>query len=290
VSAVSGALHVIIMKRVRMQRRWCSFLLSLMVILGLAVWHLSPTGAFNGRDLVLLNVVFPMLQAGYKAHRHGKPVGQALLQGAAGGLLMQKGFETAADARDGKAWTAWRAKILMNLGASLCESAGDQFRFRMDVGPVWILAGPEGIQFRPGLHSTIAPLLNLSEGARLDLGRSLRFGTLTFDRPRNSDGTIGRNGALAYSNANNFITDQRGNHIGHELIHTFQYRRDAFLMPRLGRLIPEVEDRLGQNWVDDTGWFVNWASQCRWADWHNKSRDFDIPLEKEAYYLADGVH
>ena len=34
-----------------------------------------------------------------------------------------------------------------------------------------------------------------------------------------------------------------------------------------------------------TAWSINWGLQCAWADTMGKSKDFDIPLEKEAYYL-----
>jgi hypothetical protein len=245
------------------------------------------TRPFNSQDMLILNVGIPVLQAGWRAHRHRTPLGRALLQALAGGLMMNKGLEQAAKTDGESAWKGWQAKIMMNLGASLAESAGKEFCFRMDIGPVWFLADQYGWKFRPGVHGTIAPLLNLAEGAKIDWKRSFRFGTMAFHRPQNWDGTIGSNGALAYSNANNFITDERGSHVGHELVHTFQYRRDAFFSPSLAKLVPEFENAIADNWVDDTGWSLNWAVQCAWSDLKYQDKDFDILMEREAYYLSE---
>ena len=258
-----------------------------LVLLPAWLFLCGRTRPFNSQDMLILNVGIPMLQAGWRAHRHRNPVGPALLQALAGGLAMHRGMEQAAQTDGLSAWKAWQAKILMNVGASLAESAGKEFTFRMDIGPVWFLADRHGWRFRPGLHGVIAPVLNLAEGARLDWKRSFRFGTMAFHRPVNWDGTIGSNGALAYSNANNFITDERGSHIGHEMVHTFQYRRDAFFSPSLARMIPGFADLIGDNWVDDTGWSLNWAVQCAWSDLKFQDKDFDILMEREAYYLSE---
>jgi len=265
------------------------FFVGLVIMMGLLTWawiSLPSTCAFNGRDLAVINVVIPAIQAGIRAHRRGNPIGRAVIQAICGGLIMQKGFEIAANASNSNSWKAWQAKILVNTGASLAESAHDRFKFRMDLGPIWLIADSEGLQFKPGLHSTIAPLLNLSEGAKLNFDRSLRFGTLVFERKSNWDGTIGTRGALAYSNANNFITNTNGAHAGHELVHTFQYRRDAFSSLKLGTLFPKLNELIDDNWIDDTGWSLNWGTQCLWANYADKNRDFDILMEREAYYLA----
>jgi len=254
----------------------------------LSGWLMTgQSAAFNGRDLAVLNIAAPAVVAGWRAHRHGTPVGPAILQAMAGGLFMQKAMETAAKTRDDDPWRAWRAKFMMNIGASLAESTPEgRFRFRMDLGPFWLEAGPGGCRFRPALHAALAPLLNMADGAQLDLKRTLRLGTLSFERNRNRDGTIGRNGALAYSNANNLVTNRNGEHVGHELVHTFQYRREAFLSPSLGQIIPSIRCRTGR-WVDDTGWSVAWAAQCLTADIRGQKRDFDILMEREAYELTD---
>ena len=213
--------------------RWTQRLLAVMVVFLVGgILCLSNTCAFNGRDLALINIALPAVQAGLRAHRNRNPVGPAILQAISGGMMMQKAFELASRVDDQSVWKAWQAKILLNLRASLAESAGDRFKYRMDMGPVWLIADSQGIKFKLGVHGTLAPFLNMSDGARIDLKRSLRFGTLALRREQRQDGTIGDNGALAYSNANNFITDPYGNHVGHELIHTFQYRRDAFSCPK----------------------------------------------------------
>jgi len=254
----------------------------------LSGWWMTGRGAaFTNRDLVVLNVVVPAVTAGWRAHKRRTPVGPAILQGIAGGLLMHKALETAARVRDDDTWRAWRAKIMMNVGASLAESAPDgRFRYRMDLGPFWLEAGSGGCRVRPALHASLAPLLNMADGARLDFGRTLRLGTLSFERGRNRDGTIGRNGALAYSNANNLVTNRRGDHVGHELVHTFQYRREAFLSRNLSQIFPSIACRTCR-WVDDTGWSVAWALECLAADLCGQERDFDILMEREAYELTD---
>lgn len=265
---------------------------ALTVIVGVAAigwWGMAGTKAFNQREVNLLNIGLPMIRAGIRAHRRRQPLVPAVLQAAFGGLMMRRAFEMTERAEEKSAWNAWKAKLALNLGASLAESAGGPLRFRMDLGPLWVVAENDRIDWRVGLHGAIAPLLNMSDGARISWGQSFRYGTLAFKRDRNLDGTIGTRGALAYSNANNFITNEAGRHAGHELIHTYQYRRDVFLSPRLTRLIPALGDRLGERWVDDTGWGVSWGAQCLWAGLTGKDRDFEIPMEKEAYFLADNV-
>ncbi len=262
--------------------------LILTAAIGLSGWLMTgSSAAFTGRDLAALNIAVPAVTAGWRAHRRGTPVGPAILQALAGGLCMQKAMETAAKVRDDDPWRAWRAKFLMNIGASLAESAPEgRFLYRMDFGPIWLEAGPGGCRLKPGLHGSLAPLLNLADGARVDLGRSFRLGTLAFERNRNRDGTIGHNGALAYSNANNLVTNRNGDHVAHELIHTFQYRRDVLIWPSLGQLVPGIRSRAGR-WVDDTGWSVAWGSQCAAARMAGQDRDFDILMEREAYELTD---
>jgi len=260
------------------------------LVLGAIGWFgMSTTKAFNDRDVANLNVVLPMVRAGIRAYRRRQPLCPAILQAAFGGLMIRKAFYMAEGAEEKSAWQAWQAKLIMNVGASLAESAGGTQRFRMDLGPVWLVSDGGRIDWRLGLHGLVAPILNFSDGARVSWAHTIKYGTLAFTRDRNLDGTIGTRGALAYSNANNFITNKTGRHSGHELIHTFQYRRDTFLSPRLTRLIPALGDRLGERWVDDTGWVVSWGSQCLWAALSGKDRDFDIPMEKEAYFLADNV-
>lgn len=256
----------------------------------IGIFGLSRTAAFNGRDLVILNVAIPVIQAGLRARRNETPVGPALLQAAVGGLIMQKGFEVAAETKNATHWKAWQAKLLVNTGASIAESAGSRFQFRMDIGPVWMIADAGGCRFRLGMHGVIAPLLNLRDGAKIDLERSFRFGTTAMTRHRRADGTIGANGALAYSNANNFITDPHGNHVGHELVHTFQYRRDAFESPKVTSLLSIPPEKFDRYWVDDTGWGLNWAEQWIQADLTKQNKDFDLLMEKEAYYLSDKIH
>lgn len=241
--------------------------------------------AFGEKELLLLNVGIPAIRAAIKAHRTGYPIEKAVLQAAFGGYIMQEGFKLAPKVEKSSAWEAWQAKLMVNFGASLAESAADEFRFRMDIGPVWLETDGDKVRFRPALNAVVAPLIHLKSGAKIDWSNSFKYGTLALSRNKNSNGTLNSSGALAYSQANTFITDPTGAHAGHELVHTFQYRREAMSNFNLSNLSPWFKERLGDGWVDDTNWTISWALQCAWADATGKSKDFDIPMEKEAYYL-----
>jgi hypothetical protein len=264
------------------------FLTFALCILGLAISSpLSHVSAFGEKEVALINMGIPAIQAGIRAHRRGRNIGKAVLQALFGGYIMQQGFVLAPNNEKAPAWKAWRSKIMVNLGASLAESAGEEFKFRMDIGPIWFLADKEGFEFKPGINSSIAPIIHLFEGSKIDWGSSFKYGTMAFKRPSNYDGTINSSGALAYSNANTFTTNMSGAHAGHELVHTFQYRRESFMSPSVSQLFPEIGEQIGDGWIDDTGWSINWGLQCSWADMSGKSKDFDIPMEKEAYYLEE---
>lgn len=274
-----------------MRSTYCFRALFLISALAIGCLSIATVSAFNRRDLVLVNILWPMVRAGLNAHQNERPLLPAMLQAVAGGAMMQHGLELASDCRGNQGFEVWKAKLLFNAGASLAECAGDRdLQFRMDLGPVWMVADGHTVKFKPAIHGIIAPFLNMSDGSRFDFGRSLKYGTTTFRRDPNRDGTITSGGALAYSNANNIVTNPAGSHLGHELIHTLQYRRDAFLSVPVTHLFPKLQKLLPRNFIDDTGWGINWATQRLWADWTGKSPDFDIYMEKEAYYLADGIH
>jgi hypothetical protein len=246
---------------------------------------LNIVKAFNDKDLVVTTIGIPTAIAALRAHFKGACIKKAIIQAAFGGILMREGFKMAPRLEEKPSWQAWQAKLMVNLGASLAESAGEDFVFRMDIGPFWMVANEGRVRFKPALNAVVAPIVHIVEGSRLDWARSLKYGTFAFERDNKNDGTLNGTGALAYSNANTFTTNKNGEHSGHELVHTFQYRRDAMSPLRLGNLISDVDKRLGDGWVDDTGWAINWGLQCAWADQSGKSKDFDIPMEKEAYYL-----
>lgn len=245
----------------------------------------SIVKAFSDRELAITSIGIPAALAALRAHFNGTSVKKAVIQAAFGGYLMQEGFKMAPRLEEKSAWYAWQAKFMVNLGASLAESAGDDFVYRMDIGPVWVVADGRTVRFKPAINAVIAPIVHLVEGSKPDWGRSFKYGTLAFERGSRRDGTLNGTGALAYSNANTFTTNQDGEHSGHELVHTFQYRRDAMSPLRIGNLISGIDKRLGDGWIDDTGWSINWGLQCGWADYKGQSKDFDILLEKEAYYL-----
>ncbi len=266
----------------------CSLRKISLVLMVVLVALASPTEkvkAFNEHDVLILNVALPAAFAAIRAYHNGENPEKAAMQAAFGGYLMHQGFKMAPKMQEQSAAKAWQAKCMVNLGASIAESAGREFVFRMDIGPVWLIASKEDIKFRPGLNSVIAPAIHLLEGSTLDFQRSLRYGTLVFKRSADKDGTLNGSSALAYSNANTFTTNGSGAHAGHELVHTFQYRRDAMYPLRAGNFIKGFDEYLGDRWVDDTAWSINWGLQCAWADTTGRSKDFDIPMEKEAYYL-----
>lgn len=272
------------MKSALVKRRLLT-IFSLIMFALLCRWPCAKARDFGEKDIILLNMAIPAVFAGLRAYHAGEPVEKAVLQAAFGGYIMQQGFKMAPKLEDKSAWSAWQAKLMVNLGASLAESAGDKFVFRMDMGPLWLIADGATVRFKPGINSVISPLIHLIEGSTFDLGRSLKYGTTAFKRTVSRNGALNNSGALAYSNANTFTTNPSGSHAGHEMVHTFQYRRDAIYPLNIGTLFSDIGKKIGDGWVDDTSWAMNWGLQCALADYNGKSKNFDIMLEKEAYYL-----
>ncbi|MEW6710360.1 MAG: hypothetical protein AB1403_11110 [Candidatus Riflebacteria bacterium] len=269
--------------------RYCAisprtFILSLAIIISLlASQHIVR--AYGERDLLLINLGIPALKAAYNADRKKKPIIKAVVQALFGGYIMYQGFKLAPRIETEPAWRAWQAKLMVNFGASVAESAGEEFVYRMDIGPVWLIADKNRVYFKPAINATVAPLVHLAEGSRFNWRNSLKYGTMAFERSSRRDGTINQAGALAYSNANTFTTNENGNHAGHELVHTLQYRRAAIDWPNVSYFLPEAGRQIGDGWLDDTNWSFGWGLQCAIADMNGQSKDFDIPMEKEAYYL-----
>jgi hypothetical protein len=243
---------------------------------------------FGEKRLYITNMAIPAGMAALRAHFEGTSIKKAILQAVFGGYIMQESLKRAAKIEEKSAWYAWETKLMFNLGASLCESAGkDKFTFRMDIGPVWLISEDKDVKFKLGINGVIAPLFHLSEGSSFDYKQSLKYGTLVFDRKSKQNGNLYGSNALAYSTANTFVTNYNGNHSGHELIHTYQYRRNCLYPIQIGDYWPEFTEKYFKEdkWVDDTGWFLNWSMQSAWASWRDKNRDYDIPLEQEAYYM-----
>lgn len=245
----------------------------------------AKVSAFGENELALVNIGIPTAHALLRAYKRDRCMQQAFVQAVFGGYIMQQGFKMAPQVENGSAWKAWQAKFMVNLGASLAESAADEFVFRMDVGPFWVIACEDDVRIRPGINAVVAPIMYIADGSKFNWRQSLKLGTTAFSRPQSPDGTLLGTNALAYSNANAIITDGLGTHSGHEMVHAFQYRREAMFSPSLSGLFPEFDDLLQDKWIDDTSWTVSWGLQCFWADMHGKDRNFDIPMEKEAYYL-----
>lgn len=249
--------------------------------------YTKKISAFGHKEVAFINIGIPTIRAAINARKNHAPILKSVIQAICGGYIMQEGFKLAAGSEKKSAWHAWEAKLMLNMGASIAESAAKDFVFRMDVGPIWIISSGTKILLKPGLASTLSAITNFTDGSKLDWGRTFKYGTLAFRKPVRNSGTISSSGALAYSNANIFTTNKNGAHAGHELVHTFQYRRESFWSPNISKLFPEIGKKIGNGWVDDTGWSINWGAQCAWADMIGKSKDFDIPMEKEAYYLEE---
>jgi hypothetical protein len=269
-----------------LSKRAARLTICLLIAASISIYNpLARVKAFNERDILLVNLGVPAIRAALKAKQENKPMLKSVVQALFGGYIMYQGFKLAPDIENQPAWRAWQSKLMVNFGASLAESAGEKLVFRMDIGPVWLIADEDKVKFKPAFNAVVAPLIHLAEGAKLNWKDSFRYGTLAFRRNANFAGAINKSGALAYSNANTFITNENGNHAGHEMVHTLQYRRATMEWPNVSQIFPEIGSRFGDNWIDDTNWSIGWGLQCFWADINGESKDFDIRMEKEAYYL-----
>lgn len=245
---------------------------------------------FSDKRMYLTNIVIPAGIAALRAHYKGTSVRKAVVQAVFGGYIMQESLKKATKVQERSSWYAWKTKIMFNLGASLCESAGEEeFKFRMDVGPVWVIHENRKFKYKLGINGVISPLIHLAEGSSFDYKQSLKYGTLVFERKADKYGHLTGTDALAYSTANTFTTNPNGEHSGHEIIHTYQYRRNVIYPINLSSLWPEFQTKYFKDdkWVDDTAWAVNWGLQCGWANLKNKNKSFDIPLEEEAYFMEN---
>lgn len=260
----------------------------------LAVNAIIPTIGFSydKKHFYITNIAIPAVLGGVRAYYEGTNILKAILQGATGGYMMQEGLKGIANAEEKSGAYAWKHKLLFNFGASLADCAGrPQMEYKMDIGPFWVIAKDQKVSIKLGINAVIVPLVHIAEGSKFDKKLSLKYGTTTFKRRKNANGTLLGSTALAYSNANVMTTNIDGEHAGHELVHTFQYRRDDLSPIKVSNIIPRFEERFskafGNYWYDDSGWAINWGIQCAWADTREKSKSFDIPLEKEAYWLEN---
>lgn len=243
---------------------------------------------FDEKRMCVTNIAIPAGMAALRAHYEGTSIKKAVIQAIFGGYIMQESMKNAAKLEEKSAWYAWETKLMFNLGASLCESAGlEKFTFKMDVGPVWIINEGNDVKFKLGINGVAAPIFHFLDGSKFDYKQSLKYGTFVFERGSKKNGNLLGSDALAYSTANTFVTNYNGNHSGHEVTHTYQYRRNCLYPIQIGDYWPDFTTKYFKEdkWVDDTGWFLNWGLQCSWAKWRHKDKNFDIPLEQEAYYL-----
>ncbi len=266
-----------------------SFITCLLIVSLLSFNLLKTTKAYSKKHFYITNMAIPAILGGIKAYYEGNPVEKAILQGALGGLIMQEGLKGIADAENHSTASAWKNKLIFNYGASLAESAGeDKIVYRMDIGPLWLTYQDNNkIKTQLGVASTLVTCSHLINKSKFDAKNSLKYGTVAFKRACSSDGTLRGSSALAYSNANIIATNFNGEHAGHELTHTFQYRRNMISPLKVTNLVPTVERNLHDIWFDDSAWAINWGLQCAWADIRHKDKSFDIPLEREAYWLEE---
>lgn len=246
--------------------------------------------AFSSKDLFLINVGIPSLTTIVKAVQKDIPIMPALFRSIIGGCIIANALKNTKNAEEKSNKDLWKTKLQLNLGSSLVESATcNNFTFKMDIGPWWIIFDNYKISTKIGIHSAVVTLLNRLEGSKPSFKYSLKYGTIVFKKPKNFDGTIGKRGALAYSNANNITLNPAGQHAGHELIHAYQYRRDNAFMPNIGSIIPNLNSKISDTFYDDTAWLLNWTLQIGYAQAAGINKDFGILLEKEAYFLADDI-
>lgn len=267
------------------------FIIGCTIKLATLIWFCDiPTAyaKFSEKRLYITNIAIPAGMAALRAHYEGTSIKNAIIQAIFGGYIMSESLKSAAKLEEKTTLQAWQTKLMFNLGASLCESAGlEKFTFKMDIGPVWLVSEENDLKFKLGINGVIAPIFHLLDGSKFDHKQSLKYGTFVFERKSEKDGRLYGSDALAYSTANTFVTNKNGNHSGHELIHTYQYRRNNLYPIQIGDYWPEFTTKYFKEdkWIDDTGWFLNWSMQCGWAKWRHKNKDFDIPLEQEAYYM-----
>ena len=196
---------------------------------------------FDQKRMNITNIAIPAGMAALRAHYEGTSIKKAIIQAIFGGYIMQESLKSAAKIEEKSAWYAWETKIMFNLGASLCESAGlEKFTFKMDVGPFWIINEDNDIKVKLGINGVIAPIFHLADGSKFDYKQSLKYGTFVFERASKSNGNLFGSNSLAYSTANTFVTNYDGNHSGHELIHTYQYRRNCLYPIQIGDYWPSV--------------------------------------------------
>jgi hypothetical protein len=263
------------------------FLLCLLILAFINVSSLRVVKAYENKYFYITNMAIPAVLGSVKAYYEGNSIKRAFFQGLIGGLIMQEGLKGIANAENHSSATAWKNKILFNYGASLAESAGEsRITYKMDFGPFWLTHQENNrIKVQIGLNSAVVVASHLASKSSFDLENSLKYGTFAFKRNCNRDGTLLGSSALAYSNANIITTNFDGEHAGHELTHTFQYRRDMMSPLKVSNLIPKFKEKIGDAWFDDTAWTINWGLQCGWAELRDKDKSFDIPLEREAYWL-----
>ena len=88
---------------------------------------------FDQKRLYITNIAIPAGMAALRAHYEGTSIKKAIIQSIFGGYIMQESMKRAAKIEEKNSMYAWETKIMFNLGASLCESAGyEKFTFKMD--------------------------------------------------------------------------------------------------------------------------------------------------------------
>ena len=146
---------------------------------------------FDEKRLYVTNVVLPAGMAALRAHFEGTSIKDAIIQAIFGGYIMQESLKKAAKIEKKSAWYAWETKLMFNLGASLCESAGlEKFTFKMDIGPIWLIGEDNKFKFKYGINGVIAPIFQLSDGSKFDYKQSLKYGTFVFKRKSHSNGHL----------------------------------------------------------------------------------------------------
>ena len=120
-------------------------------VIGLFFVFNLPTAyaKFDQKRLYITNIAIPAGMAALRAHFEGTSIKKAIIQSIFGGYIMQESMKRAAKIEEKDSMYAWETKLMFNLGASLCESAGyEKFTFKMDIGPVWLINEGNDIKFK----------------------------------------------------------------------------------------------------------------------------------------------
>lgn len=175
------------------------------------------------------NAVAQGLVAGAGAAIHEKPFWEAFTYGAASGLIITAGKHAVAVNEN----LGWPARILVGLGSSISHNAAQGYdplsRLGFDLGPLYLewdtsnkLPGLPRPYLLPDSFGII--IYNIADGNKFNLGESLRYGVLIFNKDfTNLLTPAGTRGNIVRIDENNGLPVSPSLIVRHELVHSLQY-------------------------------------------------------------------